>query len=568
MNNKNSHPKALQTRLIYPFFYKEKSIPEAIDALCKLTQESRKGAVAVWEKVDAVPELYRQEVFSAAQRFLFADEDCKDCRYLRLNDNRANAWFGKNINVTIPVKKVENFTVKLAPKMGIELFLSPFGVGVLSIALEVNLPDKLDSLEEYKLYNYYLSQLRREQTAPIFSLPAIPAQHLKENDDKKPEYIHERLGKAGEEFRLAELCDYLLQGLDGELGLKSVQQQFSVYTAARFSKDVDFSSPEIRHELGAFLSGLAQIEEVNHAGHIPGEHLDILNSVMNTRHWTGVSFLGAAHLIADQGVEFDNQRLLIISRKYFVPYLAALYQRLILQRLLDNASLYVHTELKEDEEAKNFSKLHSELLDFSVTGLFTEISSREALNRYYYMGQKAFSIEKNTNRVSSAIQNYDVNKVTQGLTNNAAGMSENLKQISKVQGSVEWFQVLFIIGATAQLTEYVSVMSGDSWYGDHSMFWAPLVTGVVSLGILRPWKNDPDFKTNKKMIITWGVILSLIFLIWWGGAFVLGKNTKKVACKLPESTECKNWFLKKNKHKEKSLKPEYDYLKYRKKMLE
>ena len=213
MNNKSLYPKALQTRLIYPFFYKEKSISDAIQVLCELKQEGRKGAVAVWEKIDAVPELYRQEVFSAAQRFLFADEDCEDCRYLRLNDNRANAWFGKAINVSIPVKEVEDFTVKLAPKMGVELFLSPFGVGILSIALEVNLSDELDSLNEYKYYNYYLSQLRREQTAPVFSLPAIPTQHLKKTkdkklEDKKPEHIDERLGKAGEEFRLAELCDY------------------------------------------------------------------------------------------------------------------------------------------------------------------------------------------------------------------------------------------------------------------------------------------------------------------------------------------------------------------------
>lgn len=548
MNNKDLYPKALQTRLIYPFFYKEKSISDAVEALCQLTQKGRNGEVAVWERVDSVPELYQQEIFSAAQRFLFANEDCNDCRYLRLNDNRANAWFGKAINVSIPVNTINNFTVKLAPKMGVELFLSPFGVGLLSIALEVNLPagaEGFKSLDEYKLYNYYLSQLRREQTAPIFSLPAIPAQHLNETEDtteratedKKAEYIYERLGKAGEEFRLAELCDYLLQGLKGELGLKPVQQQFSVYTVARFSNDVDFSIPDVRHNLGAFLSGLAQIEEVNHAGYIPGEDLDILNCVMNTRHWTAMSFLGAAHFVADQGVEFDNQRLLIVSRKYFIPYLAAFYQRLILQRLLDNASQYVHSQLKKSEEAYNFSQLHSELLDFGVTGLFTEISSREALNRYYSMGQKAFSIEKNTNRVSSAIQNYDINKVTQGLT-------KNIEQISKIQGSVEWFQILFIVGATAQLSEYIGTMSGDNWYGRLSMLLAPMITGVISLMILRPWKNDPDFKKNKKTIIVLVATLSVFFLCWWGGAYFIGKDSKSVACKKPDSSECADWKAK------------------------
>lgn len=520
MDTKTLHPKALQTRFIYPFFFKPKSVCEAVNALTTLKQKGRKGEVAVWESTSEVPELYHQEMLSSAQRFLFADENVSDCRYLRLNDNRANAWFRNKIHVSVPRNNIDDFTATLISKTGIELFLSPFGVGILSIAFEVNLPDvdTVGNIESYKLYNYYLSQMRKG-TEPSLSLPAAPA-HLTQPESDN-DTIGQRLGKAGESFRLKELCDYLLQGLEGDLGLNLVQKQFSIYTAAQFSKAIDFSLPDLRKDLGPFLSGLAQVEEVNHAGHIPSENLDIVNHVMNTRHWAAMSFLGAAHLVADQGVEFDNQRLHIVAHKYFAPYLAAYFQRLILQRLLNDASLFLHSEMSSEEQAQQFSYLHSQLLDFNVTGLFTEISSREALNRYYHMSQSTFAIDKNMSRVSSAIQNYDTDKITKGL-------ADSVTQISKIQGSVEWFQVLFVIGATTQLTEYIGDLAGkDTLYAKYSMLLAPILTGLVALIALRPWDNDPDFKKNKVSIISLGIFLGLTFLIWWGGAFWHGKDNGK-----------------------------------------
>ena len=519
-------PIALQTRLIYPFFFKPHSLPEALEALMALSQKRDRGErerqVAVWELLDKVPELYKQELMSPAKRFLFANDDCSDCRYLRLSHECANAWFKNRINVLLPVNNKKVSSVKLLPKTGVELFLSPFGVGILSLGFEVLLPDAkiMDGLDDYKVFNYYLAQLRRKHTAPVFTF-AKALEDLNKADENRT--IAERLGHASEQFRLAELCDYLLQGLEGELAFKPLQKQFSVYTVARFSQQVDFSKPEIRHHLGAFLSGMAQVEELNHAGHIEGEALDISHHIMNTRHWAAMSYLGAAHFVADQGIEFDNQRQMIVSHKYFVAYLAAFYQRLILQRLLDHASLFAHQGFAKDDSDKekqqyndDFCELHTELLNFSVTGLFTEISSREALNRYYKMSQSAFAIDKNLGHVSRAIQSYDANQVTKGL-------SENIEQISKIQGSVEWFQVLFVIGATTQLTEYIGDLAGKTHiYSTLSMVIAPIVTAALSLFILRPWKNDPDYQKNKKSIKTLVLTIGLIFVLWWVGAALIG----------------------------------------------
>ena len=159
----------------------------------------------------------------------------------------------------------------------------------------------------------------------------------------------------------------------------------------------------------------------------------------------------------------------------------------------------------------------------------------------------------------------NLDKLTRELT-------ENVKQVNKIKSSFRWFQVLFIVVAMTQLAEYANKMSGESWYGQLSILFAPVITGVIALGILRPWRNDPDFSHYKIRKIILGILLFLLFVFWWSGAFIVGKDTKKIACIDPFSLECKDWFfMQKIRHLDcwgTNPKPEYDYLKYRKKMLE
>lgn len=129
-----------------------------------------------------------------------------------------------------------------------------------------------------------------------------------------------------------------------------------------------------------------------------------------------------------------------------------------------------------------------------------------------------------------------LNKLTNDLT-------ENVKQINKIKSSFRWFQVLFIVVAMTQLVVYANKMSGENWYGQLSMLFAP----VIALGILRPWRSDSDFNYYKIRKMFLGIILFLVFVFWWSGAFIVGKGTKKIACIDPFSIECQDWFFRKQR---------------------
>jgi hypothetical protein len=56
------------------------------------------------------------------------------------------------------------------------------------------------------------------------------------------------------------------------------------------------------------------------------------------------------------------------------------------------------------------------------------------------------------------------------------------------------------------------------------MVTAPVLAGLAALGILRPWKNDPDYKKNKKNILRLAAIIGVAFAVWWGIAFWIGQG--------------------------------------------
>lgn len=542
-----NHPKSLHSRLIYPFYFNEKHYSEAISSLLELRQlhkDEHKAAHNIWEEISTVPEFYKQEFLQTGQRFLFPNGG-----YLRVTEGRANAWFRNKIKVTVPTSR-DDFYIKLA-KFGIELFISPFGVGLLSIGIEVILPDNstIKSINSYKQYNYALSQFGIQKKVACLSIPlSLNNPNYDQLTSKlalNTDHISKKLGVDGSSFSLKQLSDYLVSTPLKEYGFNKIQQQFSIFSVISFDKNVDFSSKQTQKEMASFLSGMAQIEEPNHAGNPPNSKMNIPNQIMNTRHWAAMSFLGTAHLISDQGIDFDKQRRNTIYNKYFIPYLARFYQRLILQKLLDSASMTIYDKMCNEACTTQFCDINTQLLDFTVAGVFTEISSREAVNQYYRMGEKALSINKNIEQVTSAIHNYDANQIIKNLNSNIHNMSEmqksvdknisqmsqmhksidkNISQMNKIQGSVEWFQVLFVIGVTAQLTEYIGVMSGPGMFAQLSTFIAPIVTGILALAILRPWTNDPDFKQKKIKLWSLGGIIAFTFCIWWWSAFNIGKN--------------------------------------------
>jgi hypothetical protein len=183
--------------------------------------------------------------------------------------------------------------------------------------------------------------------------------------------------------------------------------------------------------------------------------------MMNRRHWAGVGQLGAAHVVADQpDTPFNDQRTIRVLHKYFIPYLTALLQRLTLHRLLDQAAKLA---LSHPEDALvGFAQLRRELLQFAVDGHFVQISSRQAIHRFYQLTREGLSVSTAWEDVRRAIADLDamyqaeraqqIDRQTQQI---ASRMEQNIRIVAHVQYMVEWIEVFLVSVYSAHLYHMV-----------------------------------------------------------------------------------------------------------------
>lgn len=523
--------KEIQTRFLYPFFFDKGEAKLAYRLLSELRIKARDGQqMAVWDCSQPLA-LYEEELLDHVDRFLFRDSE-RGCMYLRLANPVGSRWFNK-LEVILselvppndtPVndgeqsdqfseRKRSTYRVKLVALASIEVFLSNYGVGVLSMAITPNLRD-LD-FESAALFNYKLSQLRPQVAARL----RIP--HPSENSrtweklssqqkEKIPSMpatdapLSERIGGIGSSFLLGELItNVLLQPLCG-VGLRAVQNQLSVYTIVRFGDEVDFEKDEIRTALAAFLSGLSQIEEPTHAG-APKGVVSVTNAILNRRHWVGVGLLGMAHIVSDQPaphLSFNEQRIPRALSKYFIPYLVALLQRTFLQRTISDAGSVVFSH--QEDSVAGLACLRSHLLAFALDGYFPEISSREVIHRYYLMIQEALGVRRAFEDARRAISDVDAQhridrqvKLAEAMATNAVAtkflqeqMTEHLQVVAKVQVTVEWIEIFLVSVYLAHLWDlfaaHIEVLHR----------WIPLgvITGailgaIIAAAVLKPWRH-------------------------------------------------------------------------------
>jgi hypothetical protein len=233
--------KDFQTRFLYPFFFAPHEVKSALAALEAATPPGRSGLWACADPRDA----YKEEALDHVAEFLFAADHPTGCRYLKIADAATQPWFQ---GAKVLVGGGRNLPVRLVPKVQIELFLSHYGVGVLSIALtpfppkreEGGTRDPADAVE----FNYRLAQLQ-PWSAPQIRLPhpSEDPESLARLTDADREQLppvpppdaplSERLGKRGGVFILPELVAELLRPLN-ELRLEPVQPTFSVYSVVRY----------------------------------------------------------------------------------------------------------------------------------------------------------------------------------------------------------------------------------------------------------------------------------------------------------------------------------------------
>ena len=505
----NLRPKQIETRFLYPFFFSRDKAGEASNALVKATVPRREGEpISIWESCEP-PNLYREELLDHVDSFLFANT-ARGCRYLRLSNPASSRWFNKlQAVLREPKQSTGNATehtetsdepvaqepiiwpVGLIPSTGIEVFLTNYGVGVLSLGLR---PEEVEpDFETATLFNYKLAQFRPKVSArlrvrhPSDNKSAWEHMSVEQKQKIGPppsndRPVGDRIGVAGGSFLLGELVTHVLLKPLSDFELQPFQDQFSVYTVVRFGDEVDFDRAEIGKALVAFLSGISQIEEPGHAGSVVGV-VGVTNAILNRRHSAAVGLLGMAQIVSDQPGQhsFNEQRVPRVMMKYFVPYLVAALQRVSLQRSIREASDFVLN--KRHEKEAGFSKLRRHMLEFAVEFLFPEISHREVLDRYYRMVQDGLSVRRSYDDVNRSIADINAQFAADHQARLAEAMAENVAATRNLQEDTAKMQ--HKVGLLERFI--ISVYAATLWeilasHIDRLHRWIP--HGVVAFAIL------------------------------------------------------------------------------------
>jgi hypothetical protein len=528
-------PREIHTRFLYPFFFERSQSRRAQEVLTAASIEARDGQRAgIWECASP-PALYKEELLDHVAQYLFGETE-RSCRYLRLSAAASSRWFNKAQVVIYEARATEarggadekskavEWPVSLSPLAGVEVFLTDYGVGVLSVSLTPRLSE-LD-YDSAMLFNYKLSQLRPQVSASLrIPHPSenkgtwehIPSEQKEKIPPPPPADapLSERLGAAGGSFLLGELIPQVLLGPLKDSGFAPAQRQLSVYTVVRFGDEVDFEESNTVKALAAFLSGISQVEEPSHAGS-PAGVMGVTNAVLNRHHSAAVGLLGMAHIISDQpvqGLSFNEQRVSRILLKYFVPYLAALLQRTSLHRSIGDASTLILS--RSQDTASGLTDLRRHMLEFAVEGYFPEISSREVIDRYYRMVREGLGVRRAFDDARRAIAELDAQhtserqeKLSVAMAENVAAtkslqekMTEHLRVVAHVQSTVELIEVFFVSVYLAHLWEMFAshIPALHDWvpYGVIAAAIIGALGSALLIFIFKPWLSRKRDNTQQ-----------------------------------------------------------------------
>jgi hypothetical protein len=522
--------KELQTRFLYPFFFEPGTVERASSLVRELSLAGKPGIWRCGERDD----VYEEETLPHVTRFLFPHSNgAARCSYLEVENDALNRIFHDGLVLDFPAGN--NSTKKLiVQRAGIEVFLNEHGVGILSLNLK--LEGESFALMDALAFNYRLVQPRQKSPTGL-RLPHPlhePEQFLKMPEDQRRKSppaddapLAERLGVRGGRFWLSELAQTLLQpltavGFQSALRSDLVQAQFWIYSVARFDASVNLSDAQTRRQFAPFLSALAQVEEPGHAGAIEDD-LGLPSAILNTKHWSAVGLMGVVHLIADQASNhpFNKARAHRVVRKYFVPYLMALLQRLMLQRAMSEAS----TLVKSPDAAAKLASLRQSLLEFGAGGHFGQVSSRHAVQRFFAVSEEGLGINGAWQEVRQAIEDLDAkftaeqslklasdtkqlaesqNRATEKLielTKDVKALAaeqkkvadeaaENVRLVARVQTMVEWIEI-FLVSVYAAHLWHMFASDVDSLHHVAPagvILFAILGAGITAF-VLKPWRH-------------------------------------------------------------------------------
>ncbi len=498
-----------QARYLFGFRFDVAKINEIEKRLSADTFATLKGkATAIWEppvKGDdggyKIEHVYRDELLHAVTKYLFTERSAHDCRWFRASEVLTNAWFADLSCQWKERGAFQQIPLRLIDSARVELLLSPQGIGVLSIAIEI--VARGIRLDQIVATNYRLSQFRRRNNA-------VELRHAHPSDDpqrwqRMPEEarsqlrvvtaddpIETRLQAPGGVFILPELVDRLLAPfVQAGSPVIALQDELFAYSVLRLKAGIDFDRRVDRDHWCTWLARLAQVEEAFHPSCGPGS-MQLAESVLNRLHWAAIGQLGAAHLIADeaghapgeQRPDFDEQKPGIVRDKYFVPYLVALVQKLTIHTALHDARQIA--DAPESELPTKLAELRSELLHFGVRGYFAQISTRESLHRFYQLVQRGLDVPTNWMVLQRSLLDLESSVNDRTAAKQQTSMDENLHEIRTVQTFLHFLEYPLISVYFAHLWH---MYAETRWPEDHHFVSDGVVVAAV-LGFVVVFISD------------------------------------------------------------------------------
>ena len=456
--------------------------------------------VGVWTRAsgiesDLIHHLYRSEVLHAAQLSLFGGTGSQ-CSYLTLSPEFIRACFASPAREPVTPAlfdgrgKRADGAERLHQRLGTmrpdfanarlgELWLSPLGVGVLSIGLDMA-PMPLD-FGSIQTLVYGMSQSeqhrspwlmfgRHEDSLPICAqaLEALPVEH--------------RTGRPNHGVRLSEWCDFLMNTLF-RAGLELVSdrefRRFGTYTVVGHPQ---FGRAAIAPDaVRTFAASLAQAEEKGHPGTAPGSEA-VATEWLDALTLGSVSTQGAARLHGFQGNGFDQERGRRNRDRAFIPYLSSLIQRLALERIrgsvtraLADARGHPWTRLRAEIEPD-----HRDLVELTATTLLSSVSTRDTYNRWYDLSRLGNRVEGHYRELLHVLNSIDATAQREEQAEQARHATASLQGIEDLQA-----QARESARRTEQVvTEMKDLQSQAATAAKSAEF---LEAAIVGFGVLEVW---------------------------------------------------------------------------------
>ncbi len=427
-----------RARLVYPF---QISQPAMLNACAeKLASSSN------WKREERINEEFRKEMLEEASNFVFGV--CREDRaayYFRsaggifdihpntrnagglagplfgcfLNGGKGAKWYFNGLahaggkTAATQDRPAEELRFRVDRKHDAELFLNPFGGGVLSITILIedlnadapwgHLLDSVYHLSHLKYRAPMIWRCASDEAGPRDT--ALPRQlegpPSKEGADtggvsafKQAVEGFEERGLAdgggsgstgaieaartpGQPFTWRAWIEDMLAPIHDLIG--GTQGQLTMYSVVEFAGEGADFGQDLK-DYAAAICSMAELEEGSHA---PRAEADALGEVLRLteRHIVAASSMGIAHFVSrqPQGLRFEDDRAQRILVKYFASALAAYFQSIG----LNHYERETVRGLGKPGGLENIGKLANEIASFVASANLGRINRRDSHNRYY-----------------------------------------------------------------------------------------------------------------------------------------------------------------------------------------